>query len=112
MPEEDVMADFRHRVDLFVARSVMSPNVKQRAVEACGAIMSGLARGRDVAEPVRDRLNAPLIGPPRFGTAREYRTWKETRRARPRTWTALQWPLGIWLVIGVAVVFWVKSLLS
>lgn len=109
----------RHSIDLFVARSVfvqvkalIYPGVKQRADQACRAIMLGLTLIRDVAGPVRHRLNAPLIGPPRFGTAREYRRWKAHRSARPQTWNALQWPLGVWFLIGVALIFWVKSVLS
>jgi hypothetical protein len=105
------MAASRHLVDLFAA-PMTSPQVKQGVEEMRRAILTGLARGQDVAEPVRKRLNAPLVGPPRFGTAREYRTWKEQRRTRPQKRSALHWPLGVWLVIGVAVVVWLSSLLS
>jgi hypothetical protein len=109
----------RRLVDLFVTRPVLGqakasiyPGVVQRADELCRAIMSGLATARDMAEPVRLRLKAPLIRPPRFGTVKEYRTWKSHRSARPQTWKALQWPLGVWLGIGAVLALWVKSLLA
>jgi len=60
---------------------------------------------------VRTRLNAPPIAPPRFGMVKEYRTWKARRRARPQVWDALQWPLGVWLVIGVVLILWMRSAL-
>jgi hypothetical protein len=109
----------RRLVDLFVTRPVSSqgkasiyPGVVQRADQVCRAILSGLATARDVAEPVRVRLKAPLIRPPRFGTVKEYRTWKSHRSARPPKWNALQWPLGVWLGLGTVLALWVKSLLS
>jgi hypothetical protein len=89
-----------------------SPQLKQGLAEVGRAISTGLARGQDAAEPVRKRLGEPLVGPPRFGTAREYRTWKAQRRTQPQKLSALQWPLGVWLAIGVAVTLWVGSLLS
>ncbi|HEY7676978.1 MAG TPA: hypothetical protein VIG69_07885 [Candidatus Methylomirabilis sp.] len=85
---------------------------RQTLEEVRRLIAIGLARGQDAAGPVRKRLNAPLVGPPRFGTAREYRTWREQRRTQPKTPGALHWPLGVWLAIGVAVTLWLGSLLS
>ena len=105
------MASSRHLVDLFAA-PLASPQVNQSVEDVRRAILTGLARGQDVAEPVRKRLNAPLVGPPRFETAREYRAWREQRRTQPGKRSALQWPLGVWLAIGAGVVFWVSSLLS
>jgi hypothetical protein len=98
------MASSRHLVDLFAA-PLASPQVKQGLEDVRRAISTGLARGQE-------RLNAPLVGPTRFESAREYRTWREQRRTQPRKRSALQWPLGVWLAIGVVVTLWVSSLLS
>ena len=113
------MATSRHTLHPFLppavfipARTVISPRATQRAADLCRAIVAGLAIARDAIEPVRVRINAPLIAPPRFGTVKEYRTWKARRRARPVIWNALQWPLGVWLVIGVTLIMWMKSALS
>lgn len=86
---------------LVQAKTVIYPSVKRATTKA-----------RELAEPVRVRLNAPLVGPRRFGTFREYRTWKAQRAARPPIWNALQWPLGVWFLIGVALTAWVKSVLT
>ncbi|MGH7266367.1 MAG: hypothetical protein ACREMB_16195 [Candidatus Rokuibacteriota bacterium] len=108
----------RHSDHLSVARSMIHqtsasiyPLAKQRADQARRGITRGLAQARQLAEPVRDRLNAPLIRPPRFGTVKQYRMWRETRAARPQAWNVVHWPLGVWLVIGIALIFSVKSLL-
>src|SRR5262245_41238166 len=88
-----------------------SPQLKQSMEEVRRVIAIGLARGQGAAETIRRRLNAPLVGPPRFGTAREYRTWKKQRGTKPPKLGALHWPLGVWLAIGVAVTLWLSSLL-
>lgn len=77
--------------------------------DARRAILSGLTMVKDISEPVRSRLNAPLLGPPRFGSAREYRTWKASRSVQPKTWSPLQWPLGVWLLLGLVMILWVSS---
>jgi hypothetical protein len=77
--------------------------------DARRAILSGLTIVKDMSEPVRSRLNAPLLGPPRFGSAREYRNWKASRGAEPPTWRPLQWPLGVWLLLGLGMILWVSS---
>jgi hypothetical protein len=76
------------------------------------AVSQAVATAREVAEPVRRRLEAPLVPPPRFDSAKDYRTWKRERSARPPRWSALQWPLGIWLGIAALLALWVKSVLS
>jgi hypothetical protein len=105
------MAASRHLSNLFTA-PLTAAQLKQTMDEVRQAILAGVVRGQDVAEPVRKRLNAPLVGPPRFETAREYRTWREQRRTQPGKRSALQWPLGVWLAIGVVVILWVSALLS
>ena len=80
--------------------------------DACRAILSGLAMVKDMSEPVRSRLKAPLLGPPRFRSAREYRTWRASRSAQPKTWKPLQWPLGVWLLLGLMLILWVRSFIA
>jgi hypothetical protein len=95
-----------HRLaELFVAR----PGVAERADQVCRAVNQAVATARDVTEPVRRRLEAPLIRPPRFESVKEYRTWKRQRSARPPAWNALQWPLGVWLGIAVVLALWLLS---
>jgi hypothetical protein len=108
----------RHSGQLSAARTMLHqttvtlyPLAKQRADRARRRITRGLAQARELAEPVRDRLNAPLIRPPRFGTVKQYRTWREARASRPQVWNAVHWPLGVWLVIGLVLIVSVKSLL-
>jgi hypothetical protein len=108
----------RHSGHLSTARAMLSqttatiyPLARERAHRARHRITRGLAQARVLAEPVRDRLNAPLIRPPRFGTVKQYRTWRETRGSRPQAWNAVHWPLGIWLVIALALIVSVRSLL-
>jgi hypothetical protein len=45
------------------ARTLISPRAKQRAADLCRAIVAGQAIARDAIEPVRVRINAPLIAP-------------------------------------------------
>jgi hypothetical protein len=98
-----------HRLaELFVAR----PGVAERADQISRAVNQAVATAREVSEPVRRRLEAPLIRPQRFESVKDYRTWKRHRSACPPKWNALQWPLGIWLGIGAVLALWVKSLLS
>lgn len=113
------MAASRHSLHSFISPEVLvsakretSARAKQRAAHLRRAIVAGLATAHEALEPVRVRINAPLIAPPRFGTVKEYRAWKARRRARPLIGTALQWPLGVWVVIGVTLVMWMKSALS
>jgi len=73
---------------------------------------SGLAMVKSMSAPVGQRLKAPLVGPRRFESAREYRTWKKVRSARPPAVMPLQWPLGVWLLIGVGAMLWAGSLLK
>jgi|RhiMetdeSRZDD1v2_1073273.scaffolds.fasta_scaffold205807_2 hypothetical protein len=80
--------------------------------DARRVILSGLDTVKDMSEPVRNRLSAPLVGPPRFGSAREYRTWKASRAAQPKTWHPLHWPLGVWLLLGLVLILWVRSLIA
>jgi len=80
--------------------------------DARRAILSGLTIVKDMSEPVRSRLTAPLLGPPRFESAREYRTWKASRSAQPKTWRPLQWPLGVWLLLGLVMILWVSSFIA
>ncbi len=80
--------------------------------DACRAILSSLAVVKDMSGPVRSRLSAPLMGPPHFGSAREYRTWKKPRSTRPQTSSPLQWPLGVWLLLGLVLMLSVGSFLS
>ena len=77
--------------------------------DARRVLLTGLATVKDMSEPVRNRLNAPLVRPPQFGSAREYRNWKASRTAQPKRWQPLQWPLGVWLLLGVIVILWVSS---
>lgn len=81
------------------------------ATQAWRAMSSALATARDLSEPLVSRLKAPLIGPARFGSAREYRTWKKVRSARPPAPSPLQWPLGVWLLIGLGVTVCLGSFL-
>ena len=104
------MPERRPLVNLLAA-PLTSAQLKQTMDDVRQAIVTGLARGQDAADPLRKRLNAPLVGPPRFGTAREYRTWRDLRRTRPAKASALQWPLGVWLAIGIAVTLFLSSLL-
>jgi hypothetical protein len=80
--------------------------------EACRAILSSLKVVKDMSKPVRSRLSAPLVGPPHFGSAREYRTWKKARNTSPQTASPLQWPLAIWLLLGLVLMLSVGSFLS
>jgi len=93
-----------HPIDLFDAAPLAHP--------AFRAIVKGLAMIKAISEPLRSRLKAPLIPPPHFGSAREYRTWKASRSARPQTPGPLQWPLGVWLLLGLVLTLWVGSFLS
>ncbi len=113
------MAASRHSLHSFIppaafvrATAETDARATQRAARLRRAIVVGLATAREAIGPVRVRINAPLIAPPRFGTVKEYRAWKARRRARPLIGNALQWPLGVWVVIGVTLVMWIKSALS
>jgi hypothetical protein len=63
-----------------------------------------------LAQQVRQRLGEPLIRP-RFGSARQYRAWKARRDRSGETWSPLQWPLWVWVLIGLALLWWVVSLI-
>jgi hypothetical protein len=76
------------------------------------AVNQAVATAREATEPMRRRLEAPLVRPQRFESGKEYRTWKRERSAHPPRWSPLQWPLGVWLGIGAVLALWVKSLLS
>jgi len=76
------------------------------------AILSGVAMVTEMSEPVRSRLWAPLIPPPHFRSVREYRAWKTSRDAQPTMWRPLQWPLGVWLALGLVLMWWVGSFLA
>lgn len=89
-----------HRLaELFAARPEQISRMVNQAV----------ATALEVTEPLRRRLEAPLIRPQRFESAKEYRTWKRERGARPPRWNALQWPLGVWLGIGTVLALWALS---
>jgi hypothetical protein len=62
------------------------------------------------AQQVRQRLGEPLLRPPRFGSAQEYRAWKARRDRNGNTRSPLQWPLWVWVLIGLALLWWVVSL--
>lgn len=80
--------------------------------DAGRAILSGIVLVKDMSEPLRSRLKAPLVGPPRFGSVREYRRWKARRSTNPNSWKPLQWPLGVWLLLGLVLILWVKSFIA
>jgi hypothetical protein len=109
------MATSRHSLHSFIAPAAFVPatmETRPRAAHLRRAVVAGLTTAREAIGPVRVRINAPLLAPPRFGTVKEYRAWKARRRARPLIGSALQWPLGVWVVIGVTLVMWLRSALS
>jgi hypothetical protein len=97
-----------------------TPLVQHAAVRAGARVLSDVRDGAlkavaviaAVWEPVGRRLKAPLIPPQQFGSVREYRMWKASRATRPQSAGPLQWPLGVWLLIGLVLTAWIGAKLS
>ena len=83
--------------------------VDQRAEELVRTWHSGTMSVwlEQLTDAARRRINAPLVRPRGFRTIREYRAWKRQRRTTPAAANPLHWPLGVWLTIALAVVFWI-----